>query len=66
MITLMEQGLLPAAEQFLGAGIGLHHHEGGGLNPHQVSGGLGQQPIHGAITPTPPDPAPALDRGKRG
>lgn len=26
----------------------------------------GQQPIHGAITPPPPDPAPALDRGKRG
>lgn len=40
VVALMEQGLLPAAEQFLGAGIGRHHNEGGGLNPHQVSGGL--------------------------
>ena len=36
----MEQGLLPAAEQFLGAGIGRNHHEGRGLNPHQISGRL--------------------------
>ena len=40
VVALMEQGLLPATEQFLGAGVGRHHHEGGGLNPHQVSGGL--------------------------
>lgn len=29
--ALMEQGLLPAAEQFLGAGVGRHHQEGSGL-----------------------------------
>ena len=66
VIALMEQGLLPAAEQFLGAGIGLHHHKGGGLNPHQVSGGLGQHHIHGAITLPPPDPAPTPGKGRRG